>query len=155
MAKLIFGDRICKNTPLLVGSSAQIWDPTGEKILLTKRDDNGRWCLPSGQLDSGESVSETCIREVFEETGLIVEVSRLISVYSSPDMLLVYDDEHQYQLISFHFEATVLGGELGLSNETTDVGYFSIDEINNMDVMESHRIRIDDALIGKKETIIR
>jgi len=155
MSKLIFGDRIAKNAPILVGSSAQIWDPAGEKILLTKRGDNGRWCLPGGQLDSGESVSETCIREVFEETGLIVEVERLISVYSSPDMLLVYDADHQYQVISFHFSVKVIGGKLGLSSETTDVGYFSLNEIKQMDVMEHHLERIKDGLQRKQETVIR
>jgi len=155
MSKLVFGDRIGKNSNILVGSSAQIWDQTGEKILLTKRGDNGRWCLPGGQHDPGESVAETCAREVLEETGLIVEVGQLISVYSSPDMLLVYDDDHQYQVVSFHFAVNVIGGELGLSNETTDVGYFSLDEIHKMDVMEHHKQRIDDALLGKNETIVR
>ncbi len=155
MSQLIFGNRIGKNLPLLVGSSAQICDSTGEKILLTKRGDNGRWCLPGGQLDSGESVSETCAREVMEETGLVVDVGHLIAVYSSPNMVLSYDNEHKYQVISFHFEVTIIGGELGLSNETTEVGYFSHDEIKNMDVMEHHLQRIDDSLLGKKETIVR
>ena len=155
MSQLIFGNRIGKNLPLLVGSSAQIYDSTGEKILLTKRGDNGRWCLPGGQLDSGESVSETCAREVMEETGLVVEVGHLIAVYSSPNMVLSYDNVHKYQVISFHFEVTIIGGELGLSNETTDVGYFSLNEINNMDVMEHHQQRIDDGLLKTKETIVR
>ena len=70
-------------------------------------------------------------------------------------MLLVYDDDHQYQVVSFHFAVNVIGGELGLSNETTDVGYFSLDEIHKMDVMEHHKQRIDDALLGKNETIVR
>jgi len=155
MSKLIFGDRITKNAPLLVGSSAQILDPSGKKVLLTKRGDNGRWCTPGGQLDSGESVAETCVREVFEETGLIVQVKQLIGVYSNPNMLLSYDDQNQYQLVSFHFAVTVVGGELGLSNETTDVGYFSLDEIKNIDLMEHHHQRIMDAFAGKKETFFR
>ena len=155
MSKLIFGKRIATGAPILVGSSALIFDSTREKILLTKRGDNGRWCLPGGQLDSGETVSETCIREVLEETGLAVEVERLIAVYSNPDMLLFYDEDHQYQVISFHFEAIVTGGELGLSDETTDVGYFSLDEIQAMDVMEHHLQRIEDGLEGKAETIVR
>ncbi len=155
MSQLIFGNRIGKDLPVLVGSSAQIYESTSGKILLTKRGDNGRWCLPGGQLDTGESVSETCAREVLEETGLVVEVGRLIAVYSSPNMVLSYDEEHKYQVVSFHFEVTVIGGELGLSNETSDVGYFSLEEIKNMDVMEHHQQRIDDALLRKKETIVR
>jgi len=155
MTKLIFGDRIGKNSPLLVGSSAQILDSSGKKVLLTKRGDNGRWCLPGGQLDSGESVAETCAREVLEETGLMVQVEQLIGVYSNPNMLLSYDDQHQYQIVSFHFLVTVTGGELGLSNETTDFGYFSQDEISTMDLMEHHQLRIADAFAGQKETFIR
>jgi ADP-ribose pyrophosphatase YjhB (NUDIX family) len=155
MSQLIFGNCIGKDLSLLVGSCAQIYDSTGRKILLTKRGDNGRWCLPGGQLDSGESVSETCAREVLEETGLVVEVGHLIAVYSSPNMVLSYDDEHKFQVISFHFEVNIIGGKLGLSNETTDVGYFSIDEIKNMDVMEHHQQRLDDAVLRKKETIVR
>jgi ADP-ribose pyrophosphatase YjhB (NUDIX family) len=155
MTKLIFGDRIGKDSPLLVGSSAQILDSSGKKVLLTKRGDNGRWCLPGGQLDSGESVAETCTREVLEETGLIVQVEQLIGVYTNPNMLLSYDDQHQYQIVSFHFLVTITGGELGLSDETTDFGYFSQDEISTMDLMEHHQLRIADAFAGQKETFIR
>ncbi len=155
MSKLIFGDRITKNAPFMVGSSAQILDPSGEKVLLTKRGDNGRWCLPGGQLDSGECVEETCIREVLEETGLVVEVEQLIGVYSNPNMILSYDDQHQYQLIAFHFAVNVKGGELGLSNETTDFGYFSREEISDLDLMEHHQQRIIDAFAGNKQTFVR
>lgn len=155
MSKLIYGDRISQGAPILVGSSALIMDPTGEKILLTKREDNGRWCLPGGRLDSGESISETCCREVLEETGLIVELERLTGVYSSPNMLLYYDQDHQYQVISFNFAATITGGELTLSDETTAVGFFSLEEIQGLDVMEHHLERIEDGLLGKREPKIR
>ena len=46
-----------------------IRDP-GQKVLLTQRTDNGRWCLPGGRLDPGESVEECCVREVLEEDRL-------------------------------------------------------------------------------------
>jgi ADP-ribose pyrophosphatase YjhB (NUDIX family) len=155
MTKLIHGDRICKGADVLVGASAHIWDQTGEKILLTRREDNSRWCLPGGRLDSGESIKETCAREVLEETGLIVEVGHLIAVYTNPNMMLSYNEEHQFQMVSFHFNVSVTGGELSLSNETTDIGFFSLEEIGEMDLMEHHQQRIEDALLGKKETLVR
>jgi ADP-ribose pyrophosphatase YjhB (NUDIX family) len=155
MTKLIFGDRIGKSAALLVGCSAQIADPSGKKVLLTRRSDNGRWCLPGGRLDPGESIAETCAREVLEETRLEVQVDHLVGVYSSPHMLLAYNEQDQFQLISFHFSVTVTGGELGLSDETTEVGYFTPAEITRLDLMEHHEQRIVDGLAGRKEAFFR
>jgi len=155
MSKLIYGDRVGKNGRVIVGASALIWDPDGERILLTRRSDNGRWCLPGGRVDPGESVSETCAREVLEETGLSVKVGKLIGVYSDPNMLLTYDDGNKYHLIALHFDASITGGELVLSNETTDIGFFSIDEMSKIDVMEHHLQRIEDGISKQTETFIR
>jgi 8-oxo-dGTP pyrophosphatase MutT (NUDIX family) len=44
----------------------------GERLLLTKRSDNGQWCLPGGGIDPGERPAEAAEREVLEETGLTV-----------------------------------------------------------------------------------
>ena len=155
MTKLIFGNRIGKSALLQVGCSAQIADPLGQKVLLTRRTDNGRWCLPGGRLDPGENVAETCAREVLEETGLEVQVNHLIGVYSNPHMLLAYNEQDQYQLISFHFSATVTEGELGLSDETTEVGFFTPAEITELDLMEHHEQRIVDGLAAQKEAFFR
>lgn len=155
MATLLWGDRIGRQGKLGVGASAVIFDKTRDKVLVTRRTDNGRWCLPSGAVDPGETVEEACIREVWEETGLRVRVIRLIGVYSSPDMLVVYPDGNQWHLIAFSFEAEVIGGELRLSDETTDAGYYAIDDLQEIDLMEPHRERIADALLGQERTIIK
>jgi 8-oxo-dGTP pyrophosphatase MutT (NUDIX family) len=68
--QILTGDRIGKLGRTRLGCSAAIFDESGDKILLTKRADNGEWCLPGGIVEPGESVEETCIREVWEETGL-------------------------------------------------------------------------------------
>jgi ADP-ribose pyrophosphatase YjhB (NUDIX family) len=155
MAKLIYGERIGATARLRVGCSATIFDGTHERILLTRRTDNSRWCLPGGAVEAGESVEETCIREVREETGLEVRVIRLIGVYSSPHRIVEYADGNRWQFISLSFEAEVIGGELGLSDETSEFGYYAPDEIKQMDVMESHLQRIDDVLVAQSTPFIR
>lgn len=155
MTKIIFGDRIGKTAHLMVGCSAVIFDQAREKILLTRRTDNGLWCLPGGRMDPGESVAETCLREVWEETGLEAKIERLIGVYTSPDHLIEYADGNRFQLVAFNFEVTPTGGKLGLSNETTEVGYFTPAEIEALDLMEHHRLRIEDALLGQTAAFYR
>src|SRR5512147_879179 len=62
-------------------------------ILLQRRSDNGLWGLPSGGVEIGETVSTAVVREVKEETGLVVEVERLVGVYSDPSLQVVrYND---------------------------------------------------------------
>ena len=79
-----YGERIAREAKIRLGCSAVIFDETKTKVLLTERADNKQWCLPSGGVDAGERVEETCIREVYEETGLNIRVTRLIGVYSDP-----------------------------------------------------------------------
>jgi ADP-ribose pyrophosphatase YjhB (NUDIX family) len=52
------------------------------RILLTKREDFEVWCLPGGHIDPRESLAQTAIREAHEETGLDIELLRLVGVYS-------------------------------------------------------------------------
>ena len=155
VAKIIEGERIGKLGRVALGCSAVIFDPTRTKILLTRRTDNGRWCLPGGRTESGESVTETCIREVLEETGLQVRIIRLLGVYSSPHRLVEYADGNRYQIVALNFEVEPIGGSLTLSDETTDYGYFSWDDIARMDVMETHVERLGDVHSGQPAPFVR
>lgn len=157
MAQLIFGDRIAKTAKLQVGATAILFDESGTKILLTRRTDNGRWCLPGGGMDPGEDLAETCVREMKEETGLDVQVKRLIGIYSSPHYIAWYDkgSGDRVQIVSTVFEVELLGGELTLSDETTEFGYFSHDEIKSLDFLENQLNRVDDAFAQQKAAFIR
>ncbi|MXV75671.1 NUDIX domain-containing protein [Candidatus Poribacteria bacterium] len=155
MAKIITGHRVGKDGKIRVGCSAVIFDKDREKILLTRREDNNQWCLPSGGMEPGESASETCIREVEEETGLQVAIKRLIGVYTTPDALIVYRDGNKIQLVALCFEAEIIGGDLRLSCETTEYGYFSYHEIQELDLLLNHAQRIKDAYCEEMTTFIR
>jgi len=154
MTQILYGDRISKQGKIRLGCSAAIFDSQG-RALLTKRQDNGQWCLPSGGMESGESVAEACEREVFEETGLSVRVKRFVGVYSHPDQLVIYPDGNKVQIVALHFEAEVVGGKLGLSDETSDFGYFTLEEIESLDIIFRHKDRILDTLANQKDAFIR
>lgn len=155
MTKVLYGERIGKRARLRVGCSAAIFDGHRDKLLLIQRSDNGQWCLPGGGMDAGESIVEACAREVLEETGLVVEAGRLIGAYTSPDVVLAYPDGNEVQVVGLLFEATVVGGELGISDEATAFGYFSQAEVEGVDLLPLHRDRIHDAFAGQEAAFVR
>ena len=155
MAKVIYGERIGRSGRISTGCSAVIFDDTRQKILLTRRADNNRWCLPSGRIEAGESATEACVREVLEETGLKTEIIKLIGVYSNPHQLIEYPDGNRIHLISLCFETRTIGGELTVSGETTKFGYFGFDEIDSIDLLLNHRERIVDAFAQNTTAFIR
>lgn len=154
MTQILFGPRLGKEGKLRLGCSAAIFDEQG-RILLTRRTDNGQWCLPGGGMESGESAAEACEREVFEETGLHVQVKRLVGVYSHPDQLVIYPDGNKAYIVALHFVVEVTGGEAGLSDETTDVRYFTLEEVQAMELFGRHKERILDTLENHTQALIK
>jgi len=154
MTQILYGDRISAQGKIRLGCSAAIFDKSG-RVLLTKRQDNGQWCLPSGGVEPGESVAEGCEREVLEETGLKVRMKRFVGVYSHPDQLTVYSETDKFQIVALHFEAEIIDGELGLSDETSDYGYFTMEEIDELEMLGRHKERIIDTLANQPEAFIR
>lgn len=104
--------------------SAVIFDGEG-RVLLQRRTDNGQWGLPGGSVEIGESVEAAILREVREETGLTVEVTRLVGVYSDPSFQVVaYPDGRVVHYVNVCFECRLTGGTLQTSSETLEVGFF-------------------------------
>lgn len=155
MTYILYGDRLSKHAELRLGSSATLFDENHARILLTRRKDNGMWCLPGGMIEAGESVAEGCEREVLEETGLKVRVLRLTGVYSDPHQVVVYPDGTHTHIVVLNFEVELISGEPGLSSETTGVDWFPVGVATGMDLFHGHTQHIRDALAGREGAFIR
>ncbi|MDA1348160.1 MAG: NUDIX domain-containing protein [Chloroflexi bacterium] len=137
------------------GTNGIVRNEAGE-ILLQRRADNGLWGLPGGVQDVGESARDGAIREVFEETGLTVSVTRLIGVYSDPHQYAIdaYPGGHTVHYVTAVFECERIAGELTLSGESTDLGYFPPDALPDV-TPPGVRLRVRDALAGRAAAFIR
>ena len=143
-----------KATQIRSGVAAVILDGQG-RILLQRRSDNGLWGLPGGSVEIGDSVRDAIIREVREETGLLVDVVRLIGVYSDPKFQVVrYPDGHVVHYVSSLFACRILEGGLQTCEETLDLRFFDAESIPD-DLVPMHRIRIQDAMMENPAAFIR
>lgn len=155
MVKIIQAERAGKDGRLGVGCSAAVFDQNNERILLIRRADNGEWDVPGGYMDAGEDFSEACAREVYEETGLVVEVRRLIGIYTNPHLLLEYPDGNRWQLIILHFEASMIAGELTPGDESLELRFFTPEEIETLEMGSFNRIRACDSFAKQESAMIR
>ncbi|MBY8340300.1 NUDIX domain-containing protein [Streptomyces spinosirectus] len=117
---------------------------------MIRRSDNGRWALPGGGHDVGESISDTMVREVREETGIEVEVLGLSGIYTDPGHVMRYDDREVRQQFSICFRARPTGGELRTSDETTAVRWVDPADLPALDVHPTMRLRIEYARDGSR-----
>jgi ADP-ribose pyrophosphatase YjhB (NUDIX family) len=125
---------------------------TDGDVLLIRRSDNGRWAIPGGGHDLGESISDTVVREVREETGFEVEVIDMSGIYTDPGHVMLYDDGEARQQFSICFRARLIGGELRTSDETTEVRWVTPADLGTYDIHPTMRMRIDHGLDTSRPT---
>lgn len=95
------------------------------KILLV-HENNGTWALPGGWVDVLESVGSNTIKEVKEETGLDVKAQKIIAVQ---DRNKHNTPSYAYGICKVFVLCELLGGEFKENTETTEIKYFSLDEV--------------------------
>ncbi len=121
------------------------------RLLLVKDRGSQQWSLPGGYADIGLSASENIVKEVVEETGLVVSVNRLLAVYdtnkANPANLPV-------QYYKFVFSCQVLSGCLQPSFETTELAYFSLADLPELSERRNTRQQLEECLKLKGSQII-
>jgi ADP-ribose pyrophosphatase YjhB (NUDIX family) len=126
---------------LVPGGSAIVTDDQG-RILLQLRTDNQLWALPGGKMDIGESLPDAICREVNEETGFVVEPVGIVGIYSDPRHVFAYDDGEVRQEFNICLACRIVSGQATTSDESAQVGFFTADEIDGLDMHPSVRLRI-------------
>ena len=123
------------------------------RVLVIHRTDNGNWALPGGALDLGESLTQTAVREVKEETGIDCEVTGLVGIYTDPRHVILYTSNGEArQEFSVLFTARATGGEPTPSDESREVLWVTRDELAALEPMHrSMRLRIEHYLEGRSQ----
>ncbi len=122
---------------ILPGSTVIILNELGE-VLLQKRPE-GRWGLPGGLMNLGESFEQVAIREVLEETGLHIQNLRLLHVFSGEEFYAKAPNGDEFYGVTAVFLTNEVEGELHKhSSETIDVQYFNCRKLPDR-MVGSHR----------------
>lgn len=130
-----------KANNIAVAVTAFVLDES-ERILMIRRTDSGLYAIPGGQQEIGETIGQTVVREVKEETGIDVRPDRVTGIYTDPEHVIAYTDGEVRQEFSICFAATATGGELRTSNESSEVLWVDRAELDSLNVHPSIRLRI-------------
>jgi 8-oxo-dGTP diphosphatase len=125
-------------SPKLTADGAMITD---NKILLIKRKNDpfkGKWALPGGFVEYGETVEDAVVREVQEETGIITTIKDLIGIYSDPNR------DPRGHTITVVYLLNKKGGVLIAEDDAADAKFFDINDLPKLAF--DHDIIIKDVL---------
>jgi len=132
----------------LVGVGALIYRE--EDILLVRRalpPSAGKWSIPGGLVEIGESVWDACRREVAEETGLDIDLSGILDVNEMIEKDANGRILYHYLLIGF--EGAFVGGEVGINRESTDWTWTRMTDALSMEITRTAKRLIEAKLAGR------
>jgi len=152
-------ERAPKPNSLVPAAGVLAVDDDG-RLLLQRRRDTGQWAIPMGRMELGETPTACAVRETLEETGVQVEATELLGIYSDPGYIVAYDDHadpSRYGEIRPEFEITLIGrpvaGVPAVNDEADAVRWFHPDELMALDIHPGMRRQLADYLAGVRGCI--
>lgn len=118
------------------------------RLLLQRRRDTGQWALPMGKMELGETPSQCAIRETREETGVLVDITGILGVYSDPHHIVAYGDGEVRQAYEVMLLARPVEGHPTVNDEATDVRWVDPAELGQLDIHPTQWRQLNDYLHG-------
>lgn len=117
-------------------------------LLLQRRRDTGQWAIPMGKMELGETPTECAVRETEEETGVRVETTGILGVYSDPGHIVAYTDGEVRQEYEVILLGRAVGGAPAANDEASDVRWVAPSDLDGLDIHPTQRRQIADYLSG-------
>jgi 8-oxo-dGTP diphosphatase len=117
-------------------------DDEGRVLLVRRKIDpfRGLWTMPAGFIEYGEEAAGTAVRELEEETGLVIEIERTYAVESCRD-------DPRGDTVLVLYEGRIKGGKLRAGDDADEAGFFSLDSLP--EIAFACQRRVLDRLIGE------
>ena len=112
-----------------------------EELADSELHEEGTWTMPGGNIEYGETFEEAGIREAKEETGLDVELTELVGVYSDPER------DPRGHTVTVAYKARITGGILQSDSDAKDAKFIKTSQLENMNLAFDHKIILQDAKI--------
>jgi ADP-ribose pyrophosphatase YjhB (NUDIX family) len=121
-------------------------------VLVIRHADNGKWTFPGGCVEPDEAPENAVVREVAEETGLLVEPIALLSVGGGPEYRVVYPNGDEVSYVSSLYECHITGGTLAPDGiEALEAAFVPVEELRQLDLSQICRANLERALIARAE----
>ncbi|MBP1989811.1 NUDIX hydrolase [Paenibacillus eucommiae] len=124
---------------ILVGAVVIVVDSEGKLLLQQRKHPYGKWGIPGGLMELGESVEETARRELYEETKLTVGDLKLINIYSGPGQFIRAANGDEYYAVTIAYYTNEVYGNLIIDDaESLNFEYFHHKELPE-GIVQSHK----------------
>lgn len=135
---------------ILVGAAVVLVNETGHILLQQRTYPKGKWGLPGGLMELGESTEMTACREVLEETGLHINSLQLIDVFSGPNHFSIAENGDEFYMVTIAYSTSDYEGDIQIdTTESMDVRFFHPDKLPTY-LVGSHRLILENFFSSRK-----